>query len=308
MSEELKRKLFNYEVNPPDNVWDKIADSLSEEITAGFPEKLHEAEETPPAEMWTHIASHLDDSKEEFAIRLYTLEVQPPLTAWQKISSALADGESLPVIRSKTRPVTFLRYAAAASIVAAVAFATFKMLDQKNKAKPVADRITIPKPSPKVTTPSSNENFSEPEVATTNNLPKERAVTAKPNPQFRRTLLQDGYMTQMVKPTMVSVSSTGTEFQQASLRGEVPGDCPLISDADRYLMFTNPDGYLIRMSRKLAETLGCIYSNGNSREYKQCQEQIKKWRDKIAQSPATSSPDNFMGILDIIKSAQQNKL
>ena len=115
-------------------------------------------------------------------------------------------------------------------------------------------------------------------------------------------------MTQMVDPTTVSVNSTTSDFQQASLRGEVPGDCPLVSDADRYLMFTNPDGYLIRMSRKLAETLGCIYTKGNSREYKQCQEQIKKWRDKIAQSPATSSPDNFMGILDIIKSAQENKL
>ena len=31
----------------------------------------------------------------------------------------------------------------------------------------------------------------------------------------------------------------------------------------------------------------------------------KKWRDKIAQSPATSSPDNFMDILNVIKSVQE---
>src|SRR5438067_2845109 len=270
MSEELKRKLFNYEVSPPDKVWDKIADTLNEEISAEFPEKLHEAEEIPPANMWTNITAHLDAGKEEFAIRLYTLEVTPPTAAWQKISSALFEGKSMPVITSKRKIVAFIRYAVAASIIAAVGFGTFKMLNQKNKEKPVATRTVVPQTSLKVTAPSGNENFSPlPEPATSNNLPKERAVATKSNPQFRRTLLQAGYMTQMVNPTTVSVNSTRSDFQQASLRGEVPGDCPLISDADRYLIFTNPDGYLIRISRKLAETLGCIYSNGNSKEYKQ---------------------------------------
>jgi hypothetical protein len=88
----------------------------------------------------------------------------------------------------------------------------------------------------------------------------------------------------------------------------VAGNCPVISDADRYLSFMNPDGYLIRMSKKLADALGCNYANGNSEEYKQCQEQIKKWRDKIAQSPASSSPDNFMDLLDILKSVQDKEL
>jgi hypothetical protein len=70
-------------------------------------------------------------------------------------------------------------------------------------------------------------------------------------------------------------------------------------------MFVNPDGYLIRISKKLAETLGCSYTNGSSDENNRCQDQIRKWRDKIAQSPATSSPDNFMDILNVIKSVQE---
>jgi hypothetical protein len=100
-------------------------------------------------------------------------------------------------------------------------------------------------------------------------------------------------------------SKSISDFSQISLKGDIPGNCSLISDADPYLMFVNPDGYLIRISKKLAETLGCIYTNGNSDEYNRCQDQIKKWRDKIAQSPATSSPDNFMDILNVIKTVQE---
>jgi hypothetical protein len=82
----------------------------------------------------------------------------------------------------------------------------------------------------------------------------------------------------------------------------------LIADADRYLNFMDPDGSLIRVSKKLADAVGCFYSRGNSDEYKQCQEQIKKWRDKISQSSSTPSADHFMDILDILKSVQDNQL
>ena len=113
-------------------------------------------------------------------------------------------------------------------------------------------------------------------------------------------------MTQMAA-TLSKANGTGSasDFRHASLTGDIPGNCSQISDADPYMMFMNPDGYLIRISKKLAEALGCIYTNGNSDEYNRCQDQIKKWRDKIAQSPATSSPDNFMDILNVIKSVQE---
>ena len=115
-------------------------------------------------------------------------------------------------------------------------------------------------------------------------------------------------MVQKVNSSRVAAHSAADNFQQASLSGNIPGSNSWLSDADRYLMFMNPDGYLIRMSKKLAQALCCFYTDGNSEEFKQCQEQIKKWRDKIAQSPASSSSDNFMDVLDIIKTVQDNEL
>jgi hypothetical protein len=141
-----------------------------------------------------------------------------------------------------------------------------------------------------------------------NNLPREGTSLAQIETKSRKKTLSEPAvsMTQMAAtfPALAGSRSI-SDFRQVSLKGDIPGNCSLISDADPYLMFVNPDGYLIRISKKLAETLGCIYTNGNSDEYNRCQDQIKKWRDKIAQSPATSSPDNFMDILNVIKTVQE---
>jgi hypothetical protein len=62
---------------------DKIAASLDEEINAKFPQRLYEAEVTPPADAWNKIATAVE--KEEYPTKLYNLEVAPPSGAWQKI-------------------------------------------------------------------------------------------------------------------------------------------------------------------------------------------------------------------------------
>ncbi|TMI95095.1 MAG: hypothetical protein E6H06_07635 [Bacteroidetes bacterium] len=310
MSEELKKKLLNYEVSPPGIVWDKIADALDEEITAGFPRQLYEAEVMPPSGTWSNIASALENVKDEFPAKLYDLEVNPPADAWPQISEALDEENRVPQIPTKRKIIPIVRYAIAASIIAAVALGTFKLLNQKTAERGVANKTVLPKnTTPNIIQPQRQDNSAlQPLPSESNNLPKERVIVAKTNSELKRRLPQAGYMTQTVNPAAISVSSLAATFQKASLSGEVPGNCSLISDADRYLMFINPDGYLIRISKKLAETLGCIYTNRNSEEFNQCQEQIKKWRDKIAQSPASSSPDNFMDILDIIKSVQDKEL
>jgi hypothetical protein len=313
MSEELKRKLHDYEAIPSEMMWDKIAGALDEEIITGFPQKLYEAEINPPANAWNKIAVALEqDSKDEYPAKLYNIEVAPPAGAWQKISTALEEEKALPQISSKRRIVPFIKYAAAACIIGIIAFGAFMLLNRKATDHAIANKTILPQnTSPSIVQPDSQKNSPAQIVSVpTNNLPKERTALTKINPGLRRRFsAESGYMTQMAEPSAIAENAaSASNFQQASLSGNIPGSHSLVSDADRYLTFMNPDGYLIRMSKKLAEALGCFYTNGNSEEYKQCQEQIKKWRDRIAQSPATSSPDNFMDILDIIKSVQDKEL
>ncbi len=313
MSEELKRKLYDYEVSPPEKMWNKIAAALDEEISAQFPKKLYEVEVNPTDGVWNKIATALESGiKEEYPAKLYNLEVAPPFNTWQKISAALEEEKTLPQIPSKRRIIPFVRYAVAACFLGIVAFGALKLVNRKTTNRVVADKTVTPKNvSPTIIQPDSNKNSSVEAIpALSNNLPKQGTALVKTNVVSRKKSLaqQTGYMTLLADAPTGITNSSALNFQQASLRvEEVPGNCAVISEEDRYLNFMNPDGYLIRISKKLAEALKCHYPTKNT-EDSQCDEQIKKWRDKIAQSSATSSPDNFMDLLNIIKAAQDKEL
>jgi hypothetical protein len=310
MSEELKKKLLNYEVSPPDSAWAKIVDALEDEINAEFPNRLYEAEITPPTDAWNKIVSALEPmNKEEYAEKLYQLEVAPPADAWQNISGALHEEHAVSP-RRKIAPI--VRYAVAASLIAFVAFGVLKLLNQKTNQRGIANKTVTPqKTSPAEVQPSSAQTPSVQAVPVlSNNLPKERLTLARTKTASKKKLTanQSSYMTQTPDMAYAVNSSAASAFQQASLRGDVPGNCPLIIDADRYLNFMNPDGSLVRISKKLADAVGCYYNNGTSDEYKQCQEQMKRWRDKITQSSSAPSTDSFMDVLDIIKSVQDKEM
>ncbi|HEX5113230.1 MAG TPA: hypothetical protein VFV79_10300 [Saprospiraceae bacterium] len=306
MSEELKRKLYNYEVEPPEIMWNRISTALDEEINAEFPQKLYELDVTPPLDTWNRIEKELEEvSVEKYPAKLYNIEVTPPPHTWNKIL-ALLEEKALPRINSRKRLVSFVRYGIAACIVGVLAWGALKVINHKPDGLPVAVRTVTPQ---KDSSTGLNQNTARDKItAPSNNLPKEGALLARAEPKSRKKTAPEPatYMTTMATTCPASVRSRSmSDFRQASLKGDVPGSCSVISEADPYLMFVNPDGYLIRISKKLAETLGCVYTNGNSAEYNRCEDQIRKWRDKIAQSPATSSPDNFLDILNVIKSVQE---
>jgi hypothetical protein len=307
MSEELKRKLYNYEAEPPGMIWNRIETALDQEISAQFPERLYVLEATPPPEVWDRIEEELErESKEQYPEKLYNIEITPPSQAWKKISTLLDDGRAIAEIPSRRRIISFVKYAAAACIIGLIAFGTFRVLNQKTDGRSTALKAVLPQKDSSAA--QIQHPTQEPSPSPSNNLPREGASLAQIETKSRKRTSAEPVvsMTQMAAtlPAVVGSEST-SDFRTASLTGDIPGNCSLISDADPYLMFVNPDGYLIRISKKLAEALGCIYSNGNSDEYNRCQDQIKRWRDKIAQSPATSSPDNFMDILNVIKSVQE---
>jgi len=306
MSEKLKRKLYNYEPDPPEVVWSRIVTTLDQEVDAEFPERLYALEVIPPPDTWNKIEKGLEqENKEQYLAKLYNIEVAPPPQAWNKILMLLDRRKSLPGTPKKGRIVSFVRYVAAACIIGVIAFAAFKILNQTTGNRRVAIKTVAPQ---KDSSSTSNHPTQQPIPSLSNNLPKESSSLAQIETKHRKKTLPEAatYMTQMAATFPAAAGSKSvSDFSQISLKGDIPGNCSLISDADPYLMFVNPDGYLIRISKKLAETLGCIYNNGNSAEYNRCQDQIKKWRDKIAQSPGTSSPDNFMDILNVIKTVQE---
>jgi len=133
MSEELKRKLYNYEVDPPEIMWSRIVAALDQDINAEFPQKLYDLEAPAPLDIWNRIEAELErDNKELYPAKLYDIEVAPPPRTWNKILTILDEEKTISEIASKGRIITFVKYAAAACIIGLLAFGTFELLTQKN--------------------------------------------------------------------------------------------------------------------------------------------------------------------------------
>jgi hypothetical protein len=308
MNEKLKAKLYDYEINPPEKIWSDISASLDEETHAAFPKRLKEIEIVPADKVWDQITKSLDKSVEQtYSTKLSNLEIDPPIGTWEKISTAIQEQRPAPQISSGRRINLFIKYAAAACLIGVVATAAFYFFNSKKESSIVKTSIA-PKKNAEPVIPGNGSNSAAQVPALSNNLPNEgtspattatiTSVGRKKNP-----VQETSYMAQLVSPSVADDNSTlDCAFQEAVLHGNVPGNCSSISDGDPYLMFANADGYLTRISKKLAEALGCVYTRANSNP---CEEQLKKWRDKVAQSPANSSPDNFMDLLDIIKSIRE---
>src|SRR3982751_4118248 len=98
----LKDKMTNYEVVPPDRVWDNIAASLDE-----------------------------SESGQSFPSRLHDMQVNPPAAAWINIENELTGAEA-PVIPLKKRSNPFVRYAAAAIVIGILAVAVFRNSSRTN--------------------------------------------------------------------------------------------------------------------------------------------------------------------------------
>ncbi len=69
MSNQLQSKLLEYELSPPEKVWDNINSSLDEEI-AGT-DKLYNFEEQPSSLVWNKLAKQLDSESSDKVIPFF---------------------------------------------------------------------------------------------------------------------------------------------------------------------------------------------------------------------------------------------
>ncbi|HVE61513.1 MAG TPA: hypothetical protein VNA26_06825 [Chitinophagaceae bacterium] len=59
MSTHLQNKLLQYQVNPPEKIWNSIDSSLNEEFTGA--DKLYNFEQQPSSFVWDRLSNQLDD-------------------------------------------------------------------------------------------------------------------------------------------------------------------------------------------------------------------------------------------------------
>ncbi len=67
MNRNIENKLFNFEAEPPAEIWDSISKALNKGATPTYQDKLYHFEQEPPVDAWEKIRSAL--GKEEAAPR-----------------------------------------------------------------------------------------------------------------------------------------------------------------------------------------------------------------------------------------------
>ncbi|MGK2863456.1 MAG: hypothetical protein ACSLE0_16105 [Chitinophagaceae bacterium] len=299
----LQNKLYNQEVTPPENTWKNIAAALDNpESKTEFSFLLYNIEINPPVNTWEKIISRLDKNqvKNEFQLRLNNMEIVPPAPVWEKIS-ALLDSKNV-FAQTQVRKIRpFFRYAAAAIFLGAVAFGIIKITEDKEQPHNTVAKENINKDS----SLSENNNNNNPLAA---QIPeassgKDYAITITKNkPVYASMDRPEKSIIRAIRSSMVTnINEIVSENDLSQSIYAYADHIPNI--ADRYVMLMTPDGNIIRMSKKWSDLLCCVSGVEQDAD---CKNQLKKWQEKIATSSLAPSPGNFMDILGLVNSLNEN--
>ena len=273
----LKNKMYDFEVTPPENSWDKIAMSLDEA-----------------------------ESGRTYPNKLYELEIAPPPDAWNKISQALEEQAQPVMTKQKPKLRTLLRYAAAAILIGLIAFGIFSMLDNRNtqNGEEIA-RIPLRPDTSMETSPPKDHNDGNMDLAKKNQeeedntaLELSKKMVARLDPPVKAaTPIND---VSIQRPPFSNSRYDESELNQTIYAYE--DHVPDISD--RYVMLLTPDGNIIRMAKKWSDLLCCVSGEQQDEE---CKDQLRKWQEKMATSVLAPTPGNFMDILGLINSRDETR-
>nr|WP_294905930.1 hypothetical protein [uncultured Lacibacter sp.] len=336
----LQQMLLATEIAPPGNVWENIAVELdAQDEDKPLQQQLLFAEETPPATVWLQIEPALNDhtfqktlaaaeeeapafvweqleqqlSSDAFDSRvaavLHTTEITPPAAAWASIEQSFEEKQA-PVISINRNNKHFYRVAVAAALVGVLAWGGYRLLNNNNNnnsspAEAIAS-TDIPeqqKAAPAVKPADSNTVVSDEEPETTTAI--------------RRIQIKERIKQKLASPDALAYAETPDHNLQNNVayqgihhqQTEVPQQTNGFSES-QYFLVLNDNGELVRVSKKIGN-LKCAVGNGapvdaaSALQSKDCNEQIKRWREKMAMAAAISASAGDIDLNQLINSTDQ---
>ena len=310
MSSGLQDKMYHYEVAPPAAVWNNIAAELDQsELSDKYPSRLYNIQIAPPLYVWQSIAATLDEAMlvEDFAGKLGGIAVAPPAAIWDKIKTSL-DTEHEAAIPEYRKFSPFLKYAAAAAIIGFLAWGGVQLFNNKSGDTTVAKQATtLPEQNTETATTNKTVSIANQSIAVTDvaaALEEARNDAALEASKKTYAKLDVAATNQKIKNAADFYFSSPEEddYQGGVTRGiDINQIMPGAELANRYILLMTPDGNIIRMSKKLSDLVCCVAGEDQDKD---CIDQMKRWREKIADPSAGHSPGNFMDILHLINSLQ----
>lgn len=281
MTMNSHHKLYDFEVMPPAEAWNRIAKELDEiSEYRNISTKLSGLEIAAPPLAWENISNELSElqSFNKIAEKLRAVEVAPPAAAWTHIETALAEttpkGKVIPMQATKR---SWVKYAVAATIIGLLGtMAYYLSLRSSKEAETIMASIEDSKKEPV----AGSDNATV--VTNNNNNISNPANTVAPKPNSG--LAAGSSLRTLEKRTPKSGNTYATTVEK---NREIQG---------RYIVLMTENGDVVRMSKKLGNMADCIAGEDPSAD---CNSQIAMWQEEIAKLPVASTPDNFLEILEL---------
>lgn len=310
---ETGEKLMTLEAKPPASSWNIIARALDEEIQEKrIRDQFQDVEVEPPSFTWGKIAKELDEqSKEGFVTKLYEHEVIPADENWQKIASSL-DSERTPVIPFSKNYNKIIRIAVAAAVIVFLAWAGYTISNKSannNLANSDGGLKTPPKTpvvkpikqpgivKEKITGAENNDNTIKPAVT-----PFKKVINPDINEQQP--------INEIVATDIHTNSDAIGDAETKNLHKKntiAAASAPDENTETRYLLYLTDQGNIMKLSKKLAD-FKCIYTKEGDvsqqalakLDESQCNDQIKYWQERMANSSLQSS-SNPLELIEILQ-------
>ncbi|MBS1751979.1 MAG: hypothetical protein JST63_18925 [Bacteroidetes bacterium] len=317
------KQLYEYEVNPPENVWDKIVHDLDNDHLL-FKDRLNHAEISPPPELWDNIIHDLENDHLIFKTQLKNATILPPNTVWQNILEQIEPAKEKKVIIINIP--TIFRIAAAASIIGILFFTSNYFFSKKA----VEHETAVVKPKIPATTQQPVSPYIRKETQASSSGKKYIASASDINKKLKSTRFSNDAIESFSEhsfqlPTMAAVSPVpasvtdrydvheGFSRHVRNLKGEIREDVTLLDLPNSYFFMTGPDGQSIRVSSKFRNTIQ--YLNGSNteelldvilKESRYWKNRFRTWKEEVNNATFMPAPSNFMDIPELMRLLDQN--
>ncbi len=224
----IRDKMFDYEVPPPQGVWDELSAALDTGTASPFAKKLYDYQEVPRTTNWNSIVSSLSGEPEA----------------------------KIPFLR-KYR--VHMKYSAAAAVFIFLAVLSSLLLSKKTVSEIPSNTVLQQQssgtivPLPSITQDEKEDpNFKE--TITSKNQPVAAVSrnSGKKNSALRQAI--NG---------IDRLSFTGDLLPRLAIRSTPINFTP---HTEKYMVYSTTEGNAIRMSKKLYELFSCAENDRNCRQ------------------------------------------
>lgn len=322
MSQNWKYRIQNHTETPPEGVWDRISGALDaeEKQPVNWKNRIQNYTENPPIAVWNNIAEVLDEEAQSkgWVKRLQQYQETPPSFIWQNISNELeGEGAQPAKVISINRRKLVYRLAAAASFAGIVVLSVWMMNKSGNSIKNNSNPVAVNETPKENGVPQQQERNLTPEITNNPNASsdsQEKTTAATVQPALKNTNIKTQELTALADAN-ADEATIADPFENDFAKIEQPNgveanELDYLNTPNSYVTVTGPDGQSIKVSSKFSKMLGLLNTDGTADKEKLdiiidqsefWNARFRQWRDKMLYNNVYPAPDNFMGILELLK-------